>query len=178
MMKIIHSKEEIAEAIILQSEEFIHFIDALDKKDFEDSPNGKWSAGQNLDHLIRSTKPLQLAFRLPGFVLTRLFGRSNRPTRSFDQVVEKYKKKLAEGGRASGRFIPAVVDYDRKEVLIKEFRKQAARLSNNVLGKEEIFFDLYILPHPLLGKLTVREMMFFTIHHYEHHRELLNKRFG
>jgi hypothetical protein len=27
-----------------------------------------------------------------------------------------------------------------------------------------------VLPHPLLGKLTIREMLYFTVYHGEHHR--------
>ena len=29
--------------------------------------------------------------------------------------------------------------------------------------------DRYVLPHPLLGKLTLREMLFFTLYHNYHH---------
>lgn len=35
--------------------------------------------------------------------------------------------------------------------------------------------DKYILPHPLLGKLTIREMMYFTIYHVEHHKKLTER---
>jgi hypothetical protein len=31
--------------------------------------------------------------------------------------------------------------------------------------------DLLILPHPLLGKLTLREMLYFTLYHVEHHEK-------
>jgi hypothetical protein len=30
-------------------------------------------------------------------------------------------------------------------------------------GESEL--DSYILPHPILGKLTIREMLFFTLYH-------------
>jgi hypothetical protein len=33
----------------------------------------------------------------------------------------------------------------------------------------EVQLDHYILPHPLLGKVTIQEMMYFTIYHAEHH---------
>jgi len=39
----------------------------------------------------------------------------------------------------------------------------------------EANLDKYIIPHPLLGKLTLREMLFFTIHHNEHHLDLIKK---
>lgn len=32
-------------------------------------------------------------------------------------------------------------------------------------------------PHPLLGKLTLREMMFFTIYHVQHHEVFDEKKF-
>ncbi len=40
---------------------------------------------------------------------------------------------------------------------------------------DEIERDTYILPHPLLGKLTIREMLYFTIYHVAHHKELVMK---
>ena len=35
--------------------------------------------------------------------------------------------------------------------------------------------DAVLLPHPLLGKLTVREMLFFTVYHVQHHRALVER---
>jgi hypothetical protein len=29
--------------------------------------------------------------------------------------------------------------------------------------------DYHVLPHPLLGPLSVREMLFFTVYHNTHH---------
>ncbi len=38
--------------------------------------------------------------------------------------------------------------------------------------------DRTLLPHPLLGKLTVREMLYFTIYHVEHHLNILRERYS
>ncbi len=35
----------------------------------------------------------------------------------------------------------------------------------------EAQLDALILPHPLLGKLTLREMLYFTIYHVQHHEK-------
>jgi hypothetical protein len=35
--------------------------------------------------------------------------------------------------------------------------------------------DKYIAPHPLLGKITLRELGYFTIHHMYHHLESIQK---
>jgi len=48
------------------------------------------------------------------------------------------------------------------------------------LGKwSDKALDNYLLPHPLLGKMTVREILFFTLYHNLHHvndvQRLLNQ---
>jgi hypothetical protein len=36
--------------------------------------------------------------------------------------------------------------------------------------------DHYIAPHPLLGKLTLRELCYFTIYHAGHHLNIIKAR--
>lgn len=157
-------------------DDFNNYIRSLDRESFEFSPGGKWSAGQNLDHLVRAVRPLQLAYSLPKFILKLLFGVANRPSRTFEELVSKYKNKLAAGGRASGPFIPPPVSFERKEKLIRFYEKQKERLIRKIRRLNEKDLDTYILPHPLLGKLTLREMLFFTVHHNEHHLSILKSR--
>src|SRR5690349_6591481 len=108
-----HNKQEIIDALNEKVDAFNHYIASLNKQQFEASPNAKWSAGQNLDHLIRSIKPLQLAYTLPKFVLSILFGKTNRPSRSYDELVIKYKTKLAADGRASRPFVPPPIAFEK-----------------------------------------------------------------
>ena len=172
----IEYKPQIISALNDKIDAFNNYIESLSKEQFEGAPNGKWSAGQNLDHLIRAIKPLQLAYSLPRFVLLILFGKTNRPSRTYDDLVTKYKTKLIAGGKASGPFIPAVIRFDKKETLIRKYKEQKQKLIAKVERQGEKDLDTYILPHPLLGKVTLREMLYFTIHHNEHHLELLKNR--
>ena len=169
----IHDKPEIISALNEKVDAFNNYIEPLTKEEFEATPNGKWSAGQNLDHLIRAIKPLQLAYGLPKFSLAILFGKTNRPSRTYDELVLKYKIKLAAGGTASGPFIPPTIGFEKKEELIKKYYDQKQKLIVKVGKQSEVDLDKYILPHPLLGKVTLREMLYFTIHHNEHHLNLL-----
>ena len=169
-------KPQIISALNEKVDTFTNYIKALNKEQFEAKPNGKWSAGQNLDHLIRAIKPLQLAYGLPKFALLILFGKTNRPSRTFDELVTKYKTKLAAGGKASGPFIPPSINFDKKESLIKKYNDHKLKLIAKIEKQSEKELDVYILPHPLLGKVTLREMLYFTIHHNEHHLELLINR--
>lgn len=172
----IHNKQEIIRALDEKITAFNAFITGLDKPSFEATPNNKWSAGQNLDHLVKAIQPLQPAYSLPKFILRLLFGKANRPSRTYEEVVTKYKAKLAAGGRASGRFIPPVILFEQKESLIKKYTRQKEKLFRKIERQSEEALDQYILPHPLLGKLTLREMLLFTVYHNEHHLELLKNR--
>jgi hypothetical protein len=172
----IHDKPQIIAALNEKVDEFNGYISSLNKEQFEASPNGKWSAGQNLDHLIRAIKPLQIAYGLPKFVLSIFFGKANRSSQAYDELVIKYKTKLAAGGKASGPFIPPIVGFEKKVDLIKKYADQKQKLIAKIEKQSEADLDKYILPHPLLGKVTLREMLYFTIHHNEHHLELLKSR--
>jgi len=172
----IQTKQEIIDALDQKVIAFNKYISTLNKEQFENSPGGKWSAGQNLDHLIRAVKPLQLAYSLPKFILKLVFGKSNRPSKSYEQLVEKYKMKLTAGGTASRPFVPPVALFEKRDLMLNSYSRQKQNLLKKIQRQTEADLDKYILPHPLLGKLTMREMLFFTIYHNEHHLNLLQQR--
>lgn len=155
-------------------ESYVHFIGTINRvsdTDFTKSVNQKWTAGQQLDHIIKSVAPVNQAFALPGFVLKLSFGKANRPSRTYDQLVTKYQAKLSEGGIAPGRFVPASISVSQRTALISKLEKLVGSLSARIEGFSEKQLDLLILPHPLLGKLTLREMIYFTIYHAAHHEK-------
>lgn len=150
---------------------FITTIRSVTDDQFTKSNNQKWTAGQQIDHIIKSVSPVNKAFALPGFMLKMSFGKANRPSRSYDQLVEKYQAKLQLGGRAPGRFVPIPVGLQQREELIAKLDKLTISLSRRISGFSERKLDELILPHPLLGKLTLREMVYFTIYHAGHHEK-------
>ena len=173
---LIDDKPQIIAALHEKVDAFNKYISSLNKEQFEVSPGGKWSAGQNIDHLIRAIKPLQLAYSMPKFVLIILFGKTNRPSHAYEELVIKYEAKLTAGGKASRPFIPPPVSFEKKDELVKKYGQQKQKLIVKIEKQTEADLDKYILPHPLLGKITLREMLYFTIHHNEHHLELLETR--
>jgi hypothetical protein len=171
----ISDKPSIASGLDQAIEEVCAYVSKLNKQEFNFAPIEKWNAGQQLDHLIRSIKPLNLAYGLPVAILRWRFGVANRPSKSYQGLVDKYESKLAGGGRASGRFIPTPVLYEEKEKLCRRYQQEKNKLIRKISNINEAVLDKYILPHPLLGMLTLREMLFFTIHHNHHHLNLMKK---
>ena len=145
---------------------------------FESGPDGHWTEGQQLDHLLRSTKPLNLALRLPRVALRLKFGTTSRACDGYDDLVARYDRLLAEGGKASGQFVPPKVLATEKATLLERFRQEGTRLVA-IAGKwSEPDLDTYQLPHPLLGNLSIREMLQFAYHHMGHHLETLRRDYG
>jgi hypothetical protein len=165
------NKQQIAEKLLENHKNFVEFIANLNEQDFMFSDGEKWSAGQQLDHLVRGVSPVKLAFTLPKLVPSLMFGKANRSSKSYDELVVKYQAKLASGGRASGRFIPAQINFSQREVLQNKLLNLADDLSQKVEIFSEEDLDKYVIPHPLIGKLTFREMLYFTIYHCEHHHK-------
>ena len=163
---------EIKQKLIENHRRFTDYLESIPDDNFGVSINGKWSPGQHLDHIRRSVQPLAQGFRLPKWVIKMIFGRSNRPGRTYDELVKKYTKKLQEGGRASGRFIPKEISPGQKKNLISSLNKDVQSLTLNLNKFSESELENIVLPHPLLGKLTIKEMIYFTIYHAEHHQHL------
>jgi hypothetical protein len=83
---------------------------------------------------------------------------------------------LSTGGKASGRFVPQIISFKKKDFIVKKYDIQKENLIKKVKKQREEELDNYILPHPLLGKITLREMLFFTIYHNEHHLQIVTKK--
>ena len=171
-------KQEIIRQLETNHNEFIDLLLSLNEKDFLLSTNNKWTAGQQFKHICLSVSPLAPGLRLPVIFLKLLFGKANRPSKTYDGLVAKYHDKLQKGGVASGRFVPKPVVFAQREDLKRKLSGSVKQLCKNVEGFTESQLDEYILPHPLLGKLTVREMLYFTIYHAQHHKKIILQSLG
>jgi hypothetical protein len=172
------SKQQIIEELDKTSEEFTAFCNTIDDQSFFKQPANKWSVAENVKHLIISTSRTRLAFVLPKFILRSYVGRPNRSSRSFDELLTKYNLKLLQGGRASGVFIPKKVSSQQnKQQWLFTFSKAMSKLGNSIQKKwKDEQLDKYIAPHPLLGKITLRELCYFTIFHTQHHLNTIKER--
>ena len=171
------NKAEIITALKNNYTSFNSAIENLSDQDLMYAPPQKWTAAQQHDHLCRSTKPLILATTLPHFLLKIIFGKSTRPSRTNNELVQKYLMKLQEGYKATGSYIPPVVYTDQRHFFTRKLTRNISSICKNLEKFSEEDLDKYILPHPLLGKLTLREMMYFTIYHAQHHQNIVKEYF-
>jgi hypothetical protein len=174
------SIQEIGKELLAANEAFQQYCHSLSDEQFFQQPEKKWSPARQVKHLVTSTTMAGLAFTLPKFMVRIVGGKPNRESRTFDELVAKYKLKLGQGGRASGRYIPKPVPAAYgKEKLLNRFSKAMNQFAKAVCRqKEEKQLDNYIAPHPLLGKITLRELCYFTIYHTYHHLDSIKSMTG
>jgi hypothetical protein len=145
-------------------------------------PNGGWSPAENLAHLVTATGQVTLALRLPRIVPRLLFGRSRAASRGFSEIRDTYRKALTAGAQA-GKFtperrpLPADVASARDK-LIDKWQPVVPSLCRAIRRCDDRTLDAYQLPHPILGKLTFREMLYFTLYHLGHHASIVAARQG
>lgn len=168
---MVQSKAEIMGALNGAFDEVTALVANLSDEAFAAAPPGKWSPGMQLVHLTRSAAAVRMALRLPRGLLRLIAGTATHESRPFDALAESYRRVLAEGGKATGRYVPRPVPAARRASAEGAFRREHGRLTAGLSRWDEAALDRYLLPHPLLGKLTVREVLFFTIDHTHHHTE-------
>jgi len=173
-------KAEIIEQLDHKFNEFLHFFEQQEDS-FFDHPidQDKWSFGQHAEHILISTKAVNKIMKMPKLMLRTTFGvKNDRPEKDYDGVVEKYTSKLAERLPAATnppgtRFSPSEPGAKSKSEIISELEKAFSDMKIQVGKWKEEHLTKYLIPHPLLGKMTFREILYFTIYHTRHHLQAM-----
>jgi hypothetical protein len=169
------NKETIKKELTEKHKEFVDYINSLSDDDFLNTKNNqKWSAGQHLEHLYLSVRPVNLALFLPKFFMRLFFGKPAEK-RTYEQLVNDYQNVLKNGGKAGELYIPKSVSISNKQNLIINLTKIVVALNRKIDKISEEDLDKHILPHPLIGKTTIREMLYFTIYHVQHHQKAIKE---
>ena len=141
-----------------------------------------WSPADNVRHLLKTNRPVLRALTTAKILLVFRFGAGLRDSRSYSEVRERYLGRLAAGVTA-GRFAPRPLGSsdqteEQRKALMATLDQVSESLAAAVSGWREWQLDRLRLPHPALGRLTVREMLFFTLYHNSHHVQNVVRRAG
>ena len=173
-MTEINSKEKLLAILRDSNQRAVNWFQAIPAEDFFTRQGEIWSHSDNLDHLIKAVKPVTKALKLPKLTLHAMFGKPAKVSMSYEELCQQYRDAIASGGQASGRYLPNQMSPagntgEVKQNLLHQWSIASEELVS-IAGKwEENDLDRYQLPHPLLGKLTIREMLYFTIYHTLRH---------
>ena len=166
------TKEEIQEAFAAEFPAVHSFFASVPEEDFFEAPEGVWSPADNLVHLIKSCKPVAQGLNAPKIALRMRFGTAKHASKTLAQVRDEYVNvALAGGGEASGPYLPEVSEKTavERERILNKWVSVGEDVKKGVTKWSEKDLEKYQVQHPLLGDMTVREILFFTLYHNMHH---------
>jgi len=163
--------EEIQMALTASYRSFTEYIGSLTTTAFHYWKDNKWSAQQQLDHLILSVSPLVKIFNMDTNVVAAKFGTTNNSPRSYDTIIDFYLKALANGAKAPDKFVPEVnLEIDRN-VACTTLNNLVDNLCSSLTDISDENLDTVCIPHPLAKNFSMREMLYHAIYHAEHHHK-------
>lgn len=172
-MESVYTKNEIISALKDSKQQVQSWFSAVSEVEYFTRQGEVWSAFDNVDHVIKAVKPIVLALKLPRIVLRVIFGKPKHASRPYDVVCQIYSEAINKGAKASGQFLPGEARVVNKELAKTEQLQKASKVLDDLISNlekwEETMLDQCQLPHPIIGNLTMREMLFFTIHHNLRH---------
>ena len=120
------------------------------------------------------------ALNLPRLLLGLRFGRHRGGSEGFERIRSRYLA-LLDAGATAGRFTPSPEPMPtdpeaRRAEILAEWSRVTVDLTNASVRWPEPALDRYQLPHPLLGRLTVHDMLAFTVYHTAHHLRRIMER--
>jgi hypothetical protein len=66
---------------------------------------------------------------------------------------------------------------NEKEYILSRLQTEQKKLQYKTKKISNKNLDTLILPHPLMGKMPIREIIMWTAHHVEHHTETVKSKF-
>jgi uncharacterized damage-inducible protein DinB len=169
-------KGEISSMLMALNEELYAFLGHLSSEEQTKDIDGKWSVNQNIDHLCKVLLPVNKALSKPKLLLRYAFGKPNRAGRDYDALVKRYREKAQGPAKAPEVYNAKENKHLSSQIILEEYQALSQKYLNIVDRKwSEKQLDSYLLVHPLLGKITIRELLYFVHFHTDHHFTAMKK---
>lgn len=172
-------KDEIADLLEEKYAALLSFLETQELDKWTMGPYGKWTTGQQALHLLQSIKPLNDILSMPRFFFKYAFGKNTNDLQDYETIVKKYQIALKDNRdfvfKASKNMkVPKTKDktyiLNRLQVESKKLQYKTRRISDKNL-------DTLVLPHPLMGKMAIRDVLMWTAYHVEHHTKQLQEHY-
>jgi DinB superfamily len=172
-----YTLDEIRAAIPAQHRRFTDYLRGLPLATFLGSLDNTWSPLQHMQHVMNSETTLG------GFIGARKFLPLQTPavSKKYNEIITIYLAALEATPIPNNPFPPP--EYGALDALeatrglaLGEFLRGGDQLVNALQSYSDAELDTFQGRHPLLGMMSLREFLLFTVYHVEHHQIALEKR--
>ena len=153
------------------------FFSSIPEDVFLADTSPKWNPAQHLIHLIRANSRIAQGFQ----ARDALPNNDSGQVRSYEVVRETYIAALQQAPRElldkNGAAVQVEANSSQHQIL-EAYQQAGTGLRQAMQTWTEADLDAKAMPHPLLGLLSVREMLEFAVYHDLHHLEGVRKTLG
>jgi hypothetical protein len=165
-----YSKADLITALRQVNQKVTYSFRTIPAERFFQANAENWSPAENLVHMIKSVSPVSKAIKLPEMLAAGVFGTAQRPSMRYPELKGRYLEFVLNGLQTTAPYTPTInaapADAEQeKQTTLAKWHEVSERLLNALNAWTEDDLDQRTLPHPILGDLTVREMLFFTLIH-------------
>lgn len=150
-------------------QKFTDYLAGLSTEDFTFAPENGWSAGQQLQHIVLCLKPLVHVYGMDAEQIIQNFGQTDRSNRSPETLKSDYLAALAKGGKAPQAYVPEPVADSERALLLASMTGLVEALCERVDRRSPTELDQLCILHPLMGLISLREMLYNATYHVTHH---------
>jgi hypothetical protein len=167
------TQAEINNWLKQEVEAYTQHAASFDETAFFRQPHAeKWSLAQHTQHLIQASAGVAGALRNPDG-LKQMFGTTDKPSEDLEAIKSRYIRVLADL-TAAGKFPYRHIDTEGDQTtILGGFGAVNQKLSDRLMSLSESDMDTLQMPHPVLGLLSVREMLIFIAYHVRHHLNIV-----
>jgi uncharacterized damage-inducible protein DinB len=169
------TKAGIIELFQSETTAFTQLSNSFSDAQFSTQPHAeKWSAAQNLKHLVQVHAAIAGGIKDPS-KLPQFGDSDTKPTRSYEAIRDFYLTGLAKA-TAAGRFPYKHLDTpETRTELLASFASLNEKITGRIAALTEDELDNLQLPHPVLGLMKIREMLMFITYHVRHHIDIVSR---
>jgi len=177
-MKSIINTPELIEALNAVWDRGNRLVGNLSPTEFNNRVfKGKWNIAEEFNHIVRANSGITSSLNKEEQFFAQ-FGKNDGVVRDYQSVVDGYENALAEYTKTR---TPRIFSPKEGEELVQKdilfyWNSSQAKFNDRITRWSDELLDTRQIPHPLLGPLPVREMLFFTIHHSHHHLDKIEEK--
>ena len=173
-------KDSIAQLIEEKHHKLLIWLKQQPDEMWESGPKDKWTTGQHAVHLLKSLELLNKALSMPKFLLRFKFGKTNRELRDFETVIQRYQERLKNvpGKTFKGSAPSTIPKTEDKTYFLGRFQVEYKKLAYKTRHISDKNLNNIVLPHPLMGKMPIREILMWSAYHVEHHNQTLENNYN
>ena len=170
------NKKSLQELTTRSTSQVIIWFESHPTEKFENIPGSKnWSTGQHLLHLIKLYKGINIALSTNKLLLRFKFGVRKKPELSYEQMKSDFETNYSnQKFESPDNVLPGPVSVLDRRKLITKLERESDLMNQQVEQLSEKSLSKYVLPHPYLGKLSLREFVMFNALHNQHHLNTLD----